>query len=53
MIFADSFQELLFPDEQFTQIKTEINKILHITDRPVNTIPDLCCGPGRFRYPLA
>jgi len=51
--FWEDFYPVLFPDELFEQAPEEIDKIFDLIDHPVNSVLDLCCGPGRFAGLLA
>jgi SAM-dependent methyltransferase len=51
--FWEDFYQVLFPDELFEQAQEEMEKILDLIDHPVQSVLDLCCGPGRFAGLLA
>jgi len=51
--FWEDFYPVLFPDILFEQAQEEMEKILDLIDHPVQSVLDLCCGPGRFAGLLA
>lgn len=51
--FWEDFYPVLFPDDLIEQAQDEMEKILDLTDHPVESVLDLCCGPGRFTGLLA
>ena len=51
--FWKELYPFMFPDQRFTQIREQIEKVLTLTRPPGKAALDLCCGPGRYSMALA